>query len=131
MIPTALFLGALVLAPGLDDETTTASGLKYQDLQKGTGKVARKDSEVTVHFTGRFADGTTFASSRDGNEPFTFRLGAGQVIAGWEEGIAGMKAGGKRKLVIPPRLAYGSRGAGKVIPPDATLIFVVEAIEVK
>ncbi|MSQ54813.1 MAG: FKBP-type peptidyl-prolyl cis-trans isomerase [Betaproteobacteria bacterium] len=107
---------------------TTASGLTYQDLAMGDGAEATKGSQVSVHYTGWLMDGTKFDSSKDRNEPFDFPLGAGQVIKGWDEGVAGMKVGGKRKLTIPPSLGYGARGAGGVIPPNATLQFEVELL---
>jgi FKBP-type peptidyl-prolyl cis-trans isomerase len=110
---------------------TTASGLQYEDLNEGTGDVAQSGKSVEVHYTGWLKDGTKFDSSRDRNRPFTFTLGAGQVIKGWDEGVAGMKVGGKRKLVIPAALGYGSRGAGGVIPPNAELTFEVELLKVK
>lgn len=110
---------------------TTKSGLKYVDVKVGTGKEAKAGDVVQVHYTGRLKDGKKFDSSVDRNEPFEFNLGRGQVIKGWDEGVAGMKEGGKRKLIIPANLGYGSRGAGKVIPPDAELHFDVELLKVK
>lgn len=110
--------------------TTTPSGLQYDDLKTGTGALARSGSDVMVHYTGWLADGTKFDSSRDRDEPFGFALGQGNVIAGWEEGVAGMRVGGLRKLTIPPNLGYGAWGAGDVIPPDATLVFEVELLAV-
>ena len=110
--------------------TTTPNGLVYEDLDVGEGAEAAPGQDVTVHYTGWLADGTKFDSSKDRDQPFVFRLGKGQVIKGWEEGVAGMKVGGKRKLTIPPQLGYGARGAGGVIPPDATLTFEVELLEV-
>lgn len=109
---------------------TTQSGLQYDDLKTGTGAAARFGSDVTVHYTGWLVDGTKFDSSRDRDEPFGFALGQGNVIAGWEEGVAGMRVGGLRKLTIPPDLGYGAWGAGDVIPPHATLIFEVELLAV-
>ncbi|MGE0873726.1 MAG: FKBP-type peptidyl-prolyl cis-trans isomerase [Burkholderiales bacterium] len=107
---------------------TTSSGLTYQELTEGTGAEAAKGAQVSVHYTGWLMDGTKFDSSKDRNEPFEFPLGAGHVIKGWDEGVAGMKVGGKRKLTIPPSLGYGARGAGGVIPPNATLVFEVELL---
>jgi len=107
---------------------TTASGLTYQDVVAGTGAEAKKGDDVSVHYTGRLMDGTQFDSSKDRNQPFDFPLGAGQVIKGWDEGVAGMKVGGTRKLTIPPSLGYGARGAGGLIPPNATLEFDVELL---
>ena len=112
-------------------EVTTATGLKYTDLQVGSGATAEKGKTVTVHYTGTLKDGTKFDSSRDRNQPFSFNLGAGRVIKGWDEGVAGMKVGGKRKLIIPADLGYGARGAPPVIPPNAELTFDVELLDVK
>lgn len=109
-----------------DLTTTTESGLKFVDLVEGEGEAAKPDSIVTVHYTGRFLDGKIFDSSRDGGTPATFPLN--RVIEGWKEGIPGMKVGGRRKFVIPPKLAYGKRGYPGAIPPDATLIFDVELL---
>ncbi len=114
--------------------TTTASGLHYEDTKVGTGAEAVKGQRVTVHYTGwLFNDGVQgakFDSSKDRNDPFIFSLGAGMVIKGWDEGVAGMKVGGERDLIIPAALGYGSRGAGGVIPPNATLKFTVELLGV-
>ncbi len=109
----------------------TDSGLKYEDLTEGDGAEAAAGQRVVVHYTGWLTDGQKFDSSRDRNEPFDFALGKGQVIRGWDEGVAGMKVGGSRKLTIPPHLGYGARGAGGVIPPNATLVFEVELLEVR
>ena len=109
----------------------TASGLKITDLEVGTGDVASAGQNVVVHYRGTLEDGTQFDASYDRGTPFEFPLGAGRVIKGWDEGVQGMKVGGKRKLVIPPDLGYGKRGAGRVIPPDATLIFEVELLDIK
>ena len=106
-------------------------GLKYTDDQVGTGAEAVSGKTVVVHYTGWLLDGTKFDSSRDKNQPFSFPLGGGRVIQGWDEGVAGMKVGGKRTLVIPPGLGYGARGAGGVIPPNATLKFEVELLDVR
>ena len=116
---------------GGNPEVTTASGLKYVDLIVGTGREAAAGDLVSVHYTGWLTNGTKFDSSVDRREPFSFPLGGGKVIRGWDEGVAGMKVGGKRKLTIPPQLGYGSRGAGGVIPPNATLVFDVELLEIK
>ena len=113
----------------------TASGLQYEEIKLGTGAVATVGAKVAVHYTGWLQNpdgsaGKKFDSSRDGNGPFKFPLGAGRVIKGWDEGVQGMKVGGVRKLIIPSTLGYGARGAGGVIPPDATLIFEVELLGV-
>jgi FKBP-type peptidyl-prolyl cis-trans isomerase len=110
---------------------TTADGLKYRDVKVGTGATATAGHKVKVHYTGWLTNGKKFDSSVDRKEPFEFKLGAGQVIKGWDEGVAGMKVGGKRRLEIPSELGYGSRGAAGVIPPNATLIFDVELLDVK
>jgi len=104
--------------------------LKIEDLTPGTGAEAKKGDAVTVHYTGWLTDGTKFDSSVDSGQPFTFVIGQGDVITGWDEGVAGMKVGGKRKLVIPPQMGYGAQGAGGVIPPNATLVFEIELLEV-
>ena len=113
-----------------DNMTTTDSGLMYEDLEVGTGALPTPGQAVTVHYTGTLENGEKFDSSRDRNRPFSFTIGVGQVIRGWDEGVATMRVGGRRKLVIPPELGYGARGAGGVIPPNATLIFDVELIRV-
>jgi FKBP-type peptidyl-prolyl cis-trans isomerase FkpA len=112
-------------------ETTMADGLKFTDDQVGTGAEALAGKTVSVHYTGWLTDGTKFDSSKDRGQPFSFPLGAGRVIKGWDEGVAGMKVGGKRTLVIPPDLGYGARGAPGAIPPNATLKFEVELLDVK
>lgn len=111
-------------------EKMTDSGLKYDDLEQGAGTEAVAGTQVTVHYTGWLTDGSKFDSSLDRNQPFQFALGKGQVIRGWDEGVQGMKVGGKRKLTIPSQLGYGAAGAGGVIPPNATLVFEVELLEV-
>jgi FKBP-type peptidyl-prolyl cis-trans isomerase FkpA len=108
--------------------TSTPSGLKYLDVQAGTGATAQPGQKAKVHYTGWLTSGQKFDSSLDRKEPFEFTLGAGMVIKGWDEGVAGMKVGGKRKLVIPAALGYGPRGAGSVIPPNAELVFEVELL---
>jgi peptidylprolyl isomerase len=110
--------------------TTTPSGLQYWDIKVGAGPVAVSGKPVQVHYTGWLTDGKKFDSSVDRKEPFMFTLGAHEVIPGWDEGVKGMKVGGKRQLKIPPSLGYGARGAGGVIPPNATLIFDVELLGV-
>jgi FKBP-type peptidyl-prolyl cis-trans isomerase FkpA len=110
--------------------TRTPAGLDIEDMVAGEGATATAGQRVTVHYTGWLTDGTKFDSSKDRDDPFEFWLGKGQVIRGWDEGVQGMKVGGKRKLTIPPHLGYGSRGAGGVIPPEATLVFEVELLEV-
>ncbi|MBD2212013.1 FKBP-type peptidyl-prolyl cis-trans isomerase [Calothrix sp. FACHB-156] len=110
---------------------TTPSGLKYIEEKEGTGATPQTGQKVVVHYTGTLEDGTKFDSSRDRNRPFDFNIGRGQVIKGWDEGLSTMKVGGRRKLIIPPELGYGARGAGGVIPPNATLIFDVELLDVK
>ena len=113
---------------------TTESGLQIEDVTTGEGEEARSGAYVSVHYTGWLYEngetGRKFDSSKDRNDPFSFPLGAGHVIRGWDEGVAGMKVGGKRRLVIPPQLGYGARGAGGVIPPNATLLFEVELLGV-
>ena len=139
-----IILGCLLIATGLvgvaeaDDQAagkkqagqavTTDSGLQYIDLAEGKGRQAELGDQATVHYTGWLANGAKFDSSLDRGQPFSFRVGAGQVIKGWDEGVGTMKVGGKRKLIIQPDLAYGPRGAGTVIPPNATLTFEVELL---
>ena len=109
---------------------TTASGLSYVDQVVGTGASPKPGQSCTVHYTGTLENGKKFDSSRDRGEPFTFVIGQGQVIKGWDEGVASMKVGGRRSLTSPPALGYGARGAGGVIPPNATLLFDVELLKV-
>ena len=116
---------------GAAAEVTTPSGLKYQDLVLGDGAVAEPGKRVSVHYTGWLTDNTKFNSSLDSGKPFDFVLGQGQVIRGWDEGVKGMRVHGKRRLTIPSDLGYGPQGAGGVIPPNATLIFEVELLDVK
>ena len=111
-------------------EKITDSGLKYEDLKVGDGATAAAGQTVSVHYTGWLVDGTKFDSSRDRNDPFRFPLGGGRVIRGWDEGVQGMQVGGTRKLTLPPHLGYGAAGAGGVIPPNATLVFEVELLEI-
>lgn len=130
-------LAALMVVPVQAAETraqtmtTTASGLKYVDLVVGKGASPVQGKQVKVHYTGTLENGTKFDSSVDRRQPFSFVIGVGQVIKGWDEGVMGMKVGGKRKLVIPANLGYGARGAGGVIPPNATLLFDVELLDVQ
>jgi len=112
-------------------EITTSSGLQYIDQVVGTGDTAAAGQTVSVHYTGWLTNGKKFDSSVDRGQPFSFRLGVGQVIKGWDEGVQGMKIGGKRKLTIPSNLGYGARGAGGLIPPHATLVFDVELLGVQ
>lgn len=112
----------------MSNEVTTPTGLKYEVLTAGNGAEAKAGQQVHVHYTGWLTNGTKFDSSVDRGQPFTFGLGRRQVIAGWDEGVAGMKIGEKRKLTIPAQLGYGERGAGGVIPPNATLVFDVELL---
>jgi FKBP-type peptidyl-prolyl cis-trans isomerase len=111
--------------------TKTPNGLQYQDVKVGQGAEAKRGSTAVVHYTGWLTDGKKFDSSRDRGTPFDFEVGAGEVIAGWDLGVAGMKVGGQRKLVIPADLGYGAAGAPPVIPPGATLVFDVELLEVR
>jgi len=118
------------ITEGSGETITTASGLQYEDLVVGNGPAAQAGQTVSVHYTGWLTDGTKFDSSVDRGVPFEFTLGLGEVIQGWDEGVAGMQVGGKRKLTIPPELGYGSIDRG-TIPPNSTLIFEVELLEIK
>jgi len=129
-LASLLALVAAACAPGSGSEVKTASGLKYVDQVVGTGEAPQPGDFVKVHYTGTLQDGKQFDSSLDRNEPFVFQIGVGQVIPGWDEGVLSMKVGGKRRLTIPPDLGYGASGAGNVIPPNATLIFEVELLEI-
>lgn len=115
----------------LDAMTETESGLFYRTISEGAGEVAGRGDEVTIHYAGLLPDGTLFDSSLAEGEPMTFRLGAREVIRGWEEGVEGMRPGGRRQLVIPPKLAYGAEGLEDVIPPDQVLVFEVQLLEVR
>ena len=110
---------------------TTSSGLIIDDVTVGSGAEASAGQDVTVHYTGWLTNGEKFDSSKDRDDPFVFPLGGGRVIRGWDEGVQGMKVGGTRKLTIPPELGYGARGAGGVIPPNATLVFEVELLAIE
>lgn len=116
---------------GASTAMTNVTQMKIEDIKVGTGKEAVAKKQISVHYTGTLTNGKKFDSSLDRNQPFSFTLGVGQVIRGWDEGFAGMKVGGKRKLTIPSQMAYGERGAGDVIPPNSTLIFDVELLDVK
>jgi peptidylprolyl isomerase len=119
------------LPPVSGETVTTDSGLQYIDIEEGTGDTPQGGQTVVAHYTGWLEDGTKFDSSVDRGTPLTFTLGVGQVIAGWDEGLATMKVGGQRRLIIPPDLGYGETGAGATIPPNATLIFDVELLEIR
>lgn len=135
VVAVSFIIGGISIADAAPETVTTKTGLKYQDHKVGTGKEAVPGKIVFVHYTGWLDDkgqkGKKFDSSVDRGKPFEFKLGKRMVIAGWDEGVAGMKEGGKRTLMIPPALGYGARGSPPVIPPNAKLIFDVELIEVK
>ena len=114
-----------------DKEVTTRTGLRYSDQKVGTGPTPKSGQRVSVHYTGTLKDGKKFDSSRDRGQPFRFAIGMGQVIAGWDEGVATMRVGGRRTLIIPPQLGYGAEGAGGVIPPNAELRFDVELLAIE
>jgi peptidylprolyl isomerase len=121
----------LIAMDNNENQVTTASGLKYVELAAGNGDSPAKGQTVSVHYTGTLENGKKFDSSRDRNQAFEFQIGEGQVIKGWDEGLSTMKVGGRRKLIIPADLGYGARGAGGVIPPNATLVFDVELLKIK
>ncbi|MEA5600860.1 FKBP-type peptidyl-prolyl cis-trans isomerase [Nostoc sp. UHCC 0252] len=134
LAPTTLSENNTLIASNTmsDDKTvTTPSGLKYVELKEGTGATPQPGQTVEVHYVGTLENGTKFDSSRDRGQPFSFKIGVGQVIKGWDEGLSTMKVGGRRQLIIPSELGYGARGAGGVIPPNATLLFDVELLGVK
>ena len=131
LVLSLLALLGLALAQADSAAQDKEPKVKIENLKVGTGDEAKKGDTVEVHYTGWLTDGKKFDSSVDRGQPFSFKLGAGDVIKGWDEGVAGMKVGGKRKLTIPPELGYGDKGSGKVIPPKATLIFEVELLKVK
>ncbi len=125
-----LALAAMIVMSGAWSAETRAAELEIKDMVEGSGPAAAPGHNVTVHYDGRLADGTPFDSSRNRGRPFTFRLGAGRVIRGWEIGVQGMRAGGIRQLVIPPELGYGSRDLG-IIPPNSTLVFDIELLRME
>jgi peptidylprolyl isomerase len=134
-IVASVIMAALIAVPAFAAQeakktVTTASGLKYVDVVVGKGASPTAGKQVKVHYTGTLENGKKFDSSVDRNEPFSFTIGVGQVIKGWDEGVMTMKVGGKRKLIIPSKLGYGARGAGGAIPPNATLLFDVELLDV-
>ena len=127
----AYVLSSRSAGPAAGTEVTTASGLRYTDLVVGTGASPEPGRTAVVHYTGTLTDGTKFDSSRDRGQPLDFPVGAGRVIRGWEEGVLTMKVGGRRRLVIPPALGYGERGSPPKIPPNSTLVFDIELLEVR
>lgn len=138
LLLTLIIAGALIASCGSSKETTkgedsmikTASGLQYIDIEEGTGSSPAKGQTCVVHYHGTLLDGTVFDSSKERGQPFEFQIGEGRVIKGWDEGVMTMKIGGKRKLVVPPDLAYGPRQMGK-IPANSTLVFEVELLDIK
>jgi FKBP-type peptidyl-prolyl cis-trans isomerase len=131
LLPVLVGCSSMSSSGAAGNEVTLAGGLKYTDLQVGTGTEAVPGKTAVVHYTGTLLDGKKFDSSRDRGQPFPFPLGGGRVIKGWDEGVKGMKVGGKRVLVIPPEMGYGARGAPPDIPPNATLRFEVELLDVR
>jgi peptidylprolyl isomerase len=133
LMKSIAFIGGLAMSSAMaaGEIIETDSGLKYEVIEEGTGAAPSTGDTVVVHYTGTLEDGTKFDSSKDRGVPFEFIIGKGQVIKGWDEGLSTMKVGGKRKLIIPASLGYGSQGAGGVIPPNATLLFDVELLNVK
>ena len=134
LLKVAVLSLALVVVPSVafakSKTIKTSTGLQYQDLKLGKGPAAQKGQTVTIFYTGRLTDGRVFGTNKPNNQPLTFPLGGHQVMPGWDEGVQGMKVGGARKLTIPPELGYGARGAGGVIPPNATLVFEVELLKI-
>jgi len=130
LLSTGIIAVTLLFAGCEKKAGVSTPGLVIEDTKIGTGAAAKLGDTVTVHYTGRLTDGKKFDSSLDRNEPFVFKLGAGEVISGWDQGVVGMKVGGKRKLTIPPALGYGANGVGP-IPPNATLVFDIELLAVK
>lgn len=126
-----LIFAFLFAGCGKKKNAVTETGVRYEVIREGTGPSPKRGDSVTVNYTGWLEDGTKFDSSVDRNRPFTFKLGVGQVIQGWDDGVATMNVGGISKFYIPPELGYGNRGAGGVIPPNATLIFEVELLSIK
>ncbi len=131
LLCAAIMLVAAILVQGAEKVAMTPGGVKIEIIKEGQGPMPKKGQTVAVHYTGTLSDGTKFDSSRDRNQPISFVLGAGRVIKGWDEAIAEMKVGTRAKITIPPAMGYGDRGAGGVIPPNATLIFDVELMEAK
>lgn len=115
----------------VSSDASPSAGLKIEDLKEGTGSAVKSGDTITINYSGTLLNGTKFDSSYDRGQPFQTQIGVGRVIKGWDEGVIGMKVGGKRKLTIPPDLGYGAQGAGSVIPPNATLIFELELLEIK